>query len=342
MNCDAKATMTQARIIHRGVIILLLGWFSSFAAGTALVGERKNVALASEGGVAISDSDYGPHLVSLINNGKWIGPGDHPAANRWHAALGKPHPHWVWIRFRQPARIDRVVVHRAAIADYPVDFVGRYSRDGGFTFQPLFGVTNQPMTAEEFAVERTFAPAVTDNSRLRILRSSHRQYPNSAQLSEVEVFGKFTGERAREYELPAATPIKGSALRPSAARGVEIVQGNAEIEFRSKWLRLVVSKTAPRMTALCWDSLGEGRVNANLLKSSPDGGASLSFVPLFPETRPLTIGFLMAQDGNVVRYTLPLAGGVSARWEIRVSAKQFEISVAAAVAGNTLAREPLA
>src|ERR1039458_3052452 len=75
------------------------------------------------------------HVASFVNDGKWIGPGDRPESNRWHGALGKPHPHWVWIRFRQSARIAAAVIHRADIVDYPVDLVGEFSRDGGFTFQ---------------------------------------------------------------------------------------------------------------------------------------------------------------------------------------------------------------
>ena len=339
----ACSPISEFGIIHSGVLILLLGWINLFAIGGAAAGERKNVALASAGGVAISDSDYGGHTARFANDGHWAGPGGNPGTNRWHAALGKPHPHWVWIRFRQPAQIDQMILRRADLADYPVDFVGEFSRDGGFTFQRLFIVTNQQMTAEEFTVERRFAPVVTDNFRLRILRSSHREYPNSAQLSEVEVFGEFAGERAAEKPLSAAKLVQDIALRSNAARGVEIVQGDTEIEFRSKWLRLAVSKTAPRITALCWDSLGEGRVNQNLLKSSPNGGAGLSFVPLFPETgrRAAASGFSVEVDGNVVRYSQNLPGGESARWEVRVEANQFQVAATADLPKNSLSRAPV-
>ena len=134
-----------------------------------------NVALASAGAVAIADSSYAGHIAGFVNDGKGIGPGDRPESNRWHGALEKPHPHCVWIRFRQPARIDAVAVHRADIVDYPVDMVGESSGDGRFRFHTLFTLTNLQMSPHEFTVRAGFAPVVADNFRLRILRSSHRE-----------------------------------------------------------------------------------------------------------------------------------------------------------------------
>src|ERR1035437_4209689 len=302
-----------------------------------------NVALASAGAVAISDSDYGPHVAGVANDGKWVGPGDHPATNRWHAALGKPHPHWVWIRFRQPARISEAVLHRADLVDHPVDFVGEYSRDGGFTFIPLFTVTNRQMSADEFALHQTFRPVVTENFRVRILRSSYREHTNFAQLSEVEVLGEFVSEVAVPPERLAPQSITRKRLYPRATEGLEIIQRAQEVEFRSKWLRLALSKTAPRITALCWDSLGEGRVNENLLKPAPDGSAGLSFAALFPESgrRAGDSGFSMEVDGNVVRYTQELPGGVSARWEVCVEAKRFQVAATVNVPKDSLSREPV-
>ena len=130
------------RFIHWAALILLLGWLSLFTAGDAVAAARRNVALASEGGVAVADSEYGEQAARFVNDGHWLAPGGNPATNRWHAALAKPHPHWVWIRFRQPARIDQVVLRRADLVDYPVDFVGEFSPDRGLGFQPLFVVSN--------------------------------------------------------------------------------------------------------------------------------------------------------------------------------------------------------
>ncbi len=297
-----------------------------------------NVALASAGAVAISDSHYGEHVASLANDGQWVGPGDSPARNRWHAALGKPHPHWVWIRFRQPAQISEVVVHRADIVDYPVDFVGEYSPDGGFTFHELFAVTNCSMSPPEFAIRKTFEPVVTDNFRLRILRSSHREYPNSAQLSEVEVFGHFTNAPASKRKT-RVNAIPRPLLQPTPTKGMQIIQRDGDVEFRSEWLRMVLSKREPQITALCWDSLGEGKVDENLLKPPPFGGATLNVAALFPESNEPASAFELV--GNVVRYTQHLSGGVPARWEIRVEEKSFQIAIAATFVERALVREPL-
>jgi hypothetical protein len=308
----------------------------------------ENVALASNGARIIADSVYPPHVADLAIDGKSIGPGDRVDANRWHSALGKPHPHWVWIRFRASARISRVVVHRADLVDYPVEFMGEFSSDGGFTFHPLFSVSTNQMSKERFAVERSFPPTVTDNFRLRILRSSHRENPNSAQLSEAEVFGEFTGEQvARQGKEASAARLAKPVLRPEAVVGLETIQHDEEIEYRSRWLRLALSKRVPRITALCWDSLGEGKVNENLLKASPDGGVRLSLMPLFPEAEqasaaPTSRPAPVELDGNVVRYSQSLPNGLQARWEIRIGQKSFQMSAAAAVPRKMLVREPFA
>ena len=251
----------------------------------------------------------------------------------------------MWIRFRQPARIDAAAVHRADIVDYPVDMVGESSGDGGFTFHTLFTLTNLQMVPDEFTVRAGFAPVVADNFRLRILRSSHREYPNSAQLSEVEVFGTFASGAAKKPGRPSLQQPTAPLLKPGTTDGMETVSRGEDVEFRSPWLRLACSRTEPRITALCWDSLGAGKVNENLLKGSATGGVRLNLDPLFPGPgqsgppagmdRPQ-----MEVDGNVVRYTQRLPGGIQARWEIRVSARSFRLATALTAPERTLLREP--
>jgi hypothetical protein len=251
----------------------------------------------------------------------------------------------VWIRFRQPARIDAAAIHRADIVDYPGEMVGEFSRDGGITFQTLFALTNLLMAPHEFMARTGFAPVVADNFRLRILRSSHREYPNSAQLSEVEVFGTFSGEAAKKQAKAASKQLTAPLLLPGTTEGVETVQRADEIEFRSPWLRVTCSRTEPRIAALCWDSLGAGKVRENLLKASPAGGGRLGLEPLFPEADPSapTAGRdspRVEVAGNVVRYTQRLPGGIPARWEIRVGARSFRMATALTVPERTLVREP--
>jgi len=297
-----------------------------------------NVALSSEGCTAVADSVYAGDVAANAIDGRWIGPGDFPASNRWHAALGKPHPHWLWLRFRQPARISRVVIHRADILDYPVDMVGECSSDGGLTFRTLFTISSNRMTDADFAVEREFSPVTTDNFRLRILRSAYGDHPDYCQLSEIEVFGDYIGSNPPMAAVP--TPRKGPRLlEPVACRGMTYTTRPDEIEFRSGWLRIALSTKQPRITALCWDSLGLGKVDENLLK--PGTGAFFSLSPIFSE--PARVGPCRVEiDTNVVRYDEVLPGDVQAHWEVRVSQKSFRIVACASVQRKTVARGPVA
>lgn len=302
-------------------------------------GGQVNVALAELGAVAVADSEYRDQTAALAIDGKWIGPGDAPDANRWHSALERRHPHWLWVRFRQPARISRVVLHRADPACYPVDFVGEYSPDNGRSFRTLFGVTGNIMGPDEFAVERSFTPVVADSLRLRITRSSFELHPDYAQLSEVEVFGDFMEKSAEPVEPRAdGTALPEPRLRPAGARGVEIRESEAEVEFRSKWLRLVFSRAHPWITAICWDSLGEGKVEENLLK--PDHGVSIGLGTLFPEEQPEQRPTVEI-EGNVVRYTVALPRGIRARWETRVAEKSLRMVLTYSVGTQALVKEPL-
>jgi len=320
-----------------------------------------NVALASEGCAAVADSVYSGDVPGKAIDGIWLGPGDFAGSNRWHAALEKPHPHWLWLKFRQPARVSRVVIHRGGIEDYPIDLVGEYSPDGGVTFRQLFAIKDNQMGPDEFSIERSFSPVTTDNVRIRILRSSYTSYtrPNFAQLSEVEVFGEYVEPKAVTTATPEA-PKWSSILKPTDAPGLTVTSRAGEIEFRSNWLRVVFSRTEPRITALCWDSLGEGKVTQNLLKPGPDGGASLTSAPVFPQppgvsgfplhSNPTAVsGFPLHSnpetrvevDGNVVRYSTVLPGGVQAHWETRVTAKGIQIAVSTSAAERALAHDPV-
>lgn len=302
-------------------------------ADAAADGRRRNVALASEGTVVVADSEYAEHRAHLVNDGRWIGAGDRPENNRWHAALGKAHPHWVWFRFRQPARLAEVVVHRADWLVYPVDWVGETSDDGGFSFRPLFTVTNCQMAEHEFTLRRTFPPTVTDNFRLRILRSSHREHSDYTQLSEVEIFGEFVESQAGPSSAQVARRRPRTLLRPTSVDGLEIRRAGDAIEFRSPWLRMAFANNVPQITALCWDSLGEGKTTPNLLKPAPDGGAGLVFLPVFPDTGSTDLPMSDASpavelDGNVIRYSATLPQGVRGRWEVRVEPRRFRVAVA--------------
>ena len=206
----------------RTLIILSLLILVSITAG-AHPACAVNVALGSNGAVAIADSEYGTQNAANAIDGKWVGPADPPDANRWHAAVSKDHPHWIWVKFREPARISRVVVRRTDLSGYPVDFVGECSMDGGLTFETLFTVTDNRMDAETSTVEQSFAPVVTDNFRLRIERSSNMQHPEYAQISELEVHGEFVGEGAMPAETAEVESPMKPVLMPTREENVRIV-----------------------------------------------------------------------------------------------------------------------
>jgi hypothetical protein len=308
------------------------------------VAAEVNVAAADAGALAIADSEYGSNIAGRAIDGTRCDSNTGPECNRWHAAIEKLHPHWLWIRFRQPARISKVVIHRADLVDYPVELVGEYTSDAGITFRTLFTVSDNQMSEDQFTIERSFPPVVTDNFRVRILRSSQRERPNSAQLSEVEVSGEPVEEKVvRERKSPpiiATDPM----LLPSAFDGLKITSTAKDIQFRSRWLRLVVSKQPPRISAICWDSLGAGKVNENLLKPAPASGVGFSCEPLFPAdeqsaAEPTPKQPVISEDGNVVRCAPQVAGNGQGRWELRVEPKSFQIRAISTTSNESLSRD---
>jgi hypothetical protein len=340
----------RSKVIYTCVLFALLCLATSVCAST-------NVALASNGCVAVADSVYSGDIPGKAIDGKWLAPGEFSGDNRWHAALEKPHPHWLWLKFRQPAIISRVVIHRADIVGYPVDFVGEYSTDGGFTFRQLFAVKGNKMTTDEFTIERSFSPITTDNFRLRILRSSNTQNPNYTQISEIEVFGDFVEPTPNAPspippgilpEGPVAHPQSrmphewGRLLQRTQSRLPTISEHLDRIEFRSNWLRVVLSSPEPCITELCWDSLGKGKVDGNLLKPGRDGGVALTPMQVFVAPFRGGISTNAEVDGNVVRYTSTLPNGAQTHWEVRVSEKSIRMAVGTFVPSPMAALGPVA
>ncbi|MFH1920405.1 MAG: hypothetical protein ABIP48_11035 [Planctomycetota bacterium] len=295
-----------------------------------------NVALASEGAVAISDSVYPGFQPKMAIDGKWVGPGDDPESNRLLFSVQRPHPHWLWIHFRQPARISRVVIHRSYATDHPVDFIGQCSSNGGDSFENLFEVTDHKMDAETFQTTWSFDPVVAQDFRLWIAKSALQDLPNAAQVSEVEVFGEFVEAKPKEVRAAAAAELPSDVLKPTQPEGLQIKQNDEEIEFRSPWLRLTVDRNRPQITFLSWDSLGRGGVEENLLRSGTQLSAG---VPIFsqPESaRPEPA----VCEGNVVRYRVAFPSGLQARWELRVEADSVRMAVSWANADRRAFRMP--
>jgi hypothetical protein len=318
-----------------------------------------NVALATEGAVAVADSEFlgdayyhrAGGRTKFVNDGIRMVPGDDTSVptgaavadtDRWVPSVSKPHPHWVWIRFRQPARISRVVVHRADIADYPVDFSGEYSPDGGLTLKPLFELVDNRMDEATFAVACSFEPVVTDNFRLRIERSSDKDHPNETEISEIEVFGNFVEEEAPRQPAENTSALPEKVLDPTkqSARFFRTRHTKELIELSSAWVRLAVARERPEITFLCWDSLGKGNLYTNLLKTQEGGGGRLISTPLFsPEVAFKSRGPAEC-EGNVISYELECPDGGCARWEIRVEEKSVQMAFRGALGRTSIFATP--
>jgi hypothetical protein len=272
-------------------------------------------------------------------------------AGRWYAATYKSHPHWLWVRFRVPARISRVVLHRGGPALYPsgpvgdfvadstplhpVDFVLETSSDGGRSFVTVCEVRNHRMPPGERASEFALEPVVCDNLRLRIERSSDEQLLYHAALAELEVFGRFVPPPSEE---PTQLRSPAPRLRPATPSvDVLITERNGCFVLESPWLHARFAHDGPRIIDLRVDSLGQSHFHGNLLKADAiDGGVTLEAPSLFPEAAPAELHSVV-RDGNVIRYELALGDGTPALVEVALGAREIRICCSVADGGPTVA-----
>lgn len=265
-------------------------------------------------------------FISVKNSLAW--PTDPQApehGNRWISQLDQPNPHWAMIRFNGPKRIGLVVLRCALFQNYPTDFRGEYSSDGGRTYKSLFAVKDQKPDPQTLAMGYRFDPVVTDNFRLVIEKSvGTSPAEDNTQLSEIEVYGQDAGNAAPQDRPAAADKLPGNRLTPQTQEGVTIEERSNEIEFRSPWQRLVFAKNAPRITTLCWDSMGKGEFGINLLMKG-DGITPRIERPTY---EPLVPQCALRREGNVVRYgPCQVASGVAMVWEIRITEKKAEMAL---------------
>jgi len=151
--------------------------------GKAVVGPNC-LSLASLGATATSDSelDREPGCTAKAIDGI-IAPAE-DYQNRWHASINTPLPHWIEVKLAKPARVNRVILRFADPKGYATQFdilakVGdTYRRVGG-------SEANQ----EPRSFKAVFEPVTTDTIRLTIRASANPQFPNAAQISEIEVYG---------------------------------------------------------------------------------------------------------------------------------------------------------
>jgi hypothetical protein len=142
-----------------------------------------DLALAIQGAVATSDSEYGPEAgcTAKVIDGILATPEDF--TNRWHSSVETPHPHWVQIKLAKPQKIGTVVIDFADPAGAAVDFHAVATVDGHD--QTVLDVKGNKQT-REFRADIT--PVTTDTFRLVIESSANPKYPNAAQVSEIQLF----------------------------------------------------------------------------------------------------------------------------------------------------------
>jgi hypothetical protein len=145
--------------------------------------DPRDLALAKLGAVATADGelDREPGSAAKAIDGD-ICPEDGFDARRWHSAL-TPHPHWIAIALPEPKTLGRVVIHFADPGGHPVDFDCQVSADG----QAWTTVAGERGYADRRGYEAKLAPVTAKHFRLLILKSASRQWPDAAQVTEIEL-----------------------------------------------------------------------------------------------------------------------------------------------------------
>jgi beta-mannanase/ADP-ribosylglycohydrolase len=174
----------------RGTVEVLRGGKAVATIPFAFLGKvgvsKDDLALARLGARATSDSelDREPGCTPRAIDGI-IAVEDDFDGKRWHSAL-TPHPHWIAVELPASRPIGRAVIHAADRRGYPVDFEGAASLDGK-SWKTLFDVQG---SKEAGRIERTFPQENLKFFRLTIRRSANPQFPDAAQVSEIELMEK--------------------------------------------------------------------------------------------------------------------------------------------------------
>lgn len=142
-----------------------------------------DVALASKGATVTSDSEYEQEKGGTSKAIDGVIASFDDFSNRWHSSLSTPHPHWIEVKLPKPTAISKVIVHFADPAGHPSSFQGTIHTGG--QSQIVFDEKNYQKRQR---YEATLAGApVTDTFRFTIRDSANPQYPNAAQVSEIEL-----------------------------------------------------------------------------------------------------------------------------------------------------------
>lgn len=296
----------------------------------------RNVAFWREPGVQVEVSSYsfhgdrktGQQGPCPLNRGL-PAPSASSSCN-WTSNQFQSLPQWVWIHFDSPRRINKVVLYAASMATSPVEFSGQYLPDNGATFHTFFHVQQARFDPRTLSYTVCFKPVITNNFRLLIKRTTASVTPQSwvAELAQLEVYGTNVTHGIETSAVIVATinATLHSKLHPTNVLP-EIRDMGQTLDIRTKWYRMVLDKLHPRILFLCWDSLGQGELNVNLLDKS---GAYPELDPVFHNSMPLGASTL-TRTGNVFRYApMEVALGAYEQISIRAAQRGFDLVLATA------------
>lgn len=293
----------------------------------------RDVAFWQEPGVKVEYSSFlfrskkaDEQIPCPVNRGKDASDALGPC--HWQSNVFQHLPQWVWVHFRGPRRIDKVVLHAASVELMPIEFSGQV-QDHGAAFHTLFHVQRAQFDPRDLTYTVHFTPVVTNNIRIVIERTAATETPQSwwAELAQVEVFGT---DAAADVAANSIGASKGGAAFAALAPtqfSPQVEDLGQALAISTPWYRLVLDKRQPRIVSLALDSLGKGELGVNLLQAS---GAYPVLKQPFEESMPLAAGAL-TRTGNVFRYApVEVAPGAYEQVVLRAGAKGFDLSLAAA------------
>jgi hypothetical protein len=141
-----------------------------------------------------------------------------PSLKRWHSDTGKPHPHWLWLHFTQPFKVQKIVLYPSDQNCFPTKVRLSY-RDKGMKWQELVSTEVNPAASVPIA----FPPTLLDNLRIEVLESSSRiaGNPNFSQLNELEAYAEM-GEADYQALVTRHKQLEEANERERAARHINI------------------------------------------------------------------------------------------------------------------------
>ncbi len=145
--------------------------------------QPNNVALASKGATATSDSEYELEKGNTSEAIDGVIASFDDFSNRWHSSNTTAHPHWIEVKLPKATAIGKVIVHFADPQGHPLNFQGSI-RVGGRD-KIVFDEKNY-QKRQRYEIILDGAP-ITDTFRFTIRDSANPQFPNAAQVSEIEL-----------------------------------------------------------------------------------------------------------------------------------------------------------